>query len=116
MALYTHASLETADGNSADLSVGSSSELAVDINITGNQGTNPTIQFFIDRKGADLVYYPIWQSKIVTASSDQVSTSIGPGLAYNQSLGATIRFRWDISGTSTPGFTFSVSLQAKGVA
>jgi hypothetical protein len=111
--LYTHASaLETANGNSGDLTVGSYVELAIDINITGNQGSSPTITYYMDRKGADGVYYPIWQSSTITASAS-ISASIGAGLAYSQSFGATVRFRWVIGGSSTPGFTFSASLQGK---
>lgn len=100
-------------GNSGDLTVGSYVELAVDVNITGNQGSSPTIQFFVDRKGSDNIYYPIWQSSSQSSSSAQVSTAIGAGCAISQSFGATIRFRWVIGGSSTPGFTFSASLQAK---
>jgi hypothetical protein len=112
--LYLHASdLEIANGNSSDITVDAYAELAIDINITGNQGSSPTIQYFLDRKGADNVYYPIWQSTSQTASSAQVSTSVGPGLAYNQALGSKVKFRWVIGGTSTPGFTFSASLQGR---
>ncbi len=98
---------------SSDFTVGSYTALAVDINITGNQGSSPTIQYFVDRKGADGIYYPIWQSISLSSSSTSVSTSIGIGVAINQSIGAIVRFRWTIGGSSTPGFTFSVSIQAE---
>src|SRR5437762_12628892 len=104
--LYTHASVqETANGNSGDVDASNYTELAVDINITGNQGSSPTIQYFVDRKGADGVYYPIWQSAVQNAAS-AVSTSIGAGLAYSQSF-TTVQFRWVIGGSSTPGFAVS---------
>jgi hypothetical protein len=103
---------QTANGNSADLTVGGYTELAVDANITAVAGTNPTLQLFLDRKGADNVYYPIWQSITVTAAT-QISTSIGPGLSIAQSFGSTIRLRWIISGSSGQSFTFSISIIAK---
>lgn len=112
--VYTQAStLIIASSNSGSLSVGNYVELAVDINITSNQGTNPTIQYFIDRLGADSVWYPLWQSQTVATSTAVISTSVGAGLSYSESFGGTTRFRWVIGGTSTPGFTYSVSIQSK---
>lgn len=102
----------TASGNSGDQAVGPYDEMSVDINITANSGTSQTIQFFVDRKGSDNVYYPIWQSSSITTTNQAVSTSIGPGCAVAQSLGATIHLRWVIGGTS-PSYTFSFSLQGK---
>jgi hypothetical protein len=102
---------QTASGNSADLSVGQYTELAVDANITAVVGVNPTLQFFLDRKGADNVYYPIWQSITFTATG-QVSTSVGAGMSIAQSFGATVRLRWVIGGT-TPSWTFSGSIVGK---
>jgi hypothetical protein len=92
--------------------VGNFAELAVDINITSKQGSSPTIQYFIDRLGVDGIWYPIWNA-LQTISPAQISTSIGAGLAFNQSFGGTIQFRWAIGGTSTPGWTYSVSLIGK---
>src|SRR5437879_5724734 len=94
--------LITTNGDSGALTVTNFVELAVDINITGNQGSGPTVQFFIDRLGSDSGWYPIWQSSVISSSSISLSTSIGAGLAYNQSFGATIRFRRTIGGSSTP--------------
>jgi hypothetical protein len=104
-------SVQTASGNSADLSVGQYTELAVDANITAVAGGNPTLQFFLDRKGADNVYYPIWQSVTYTTTS-QVSASVGAGMSIAQSFGSTVRLRWVIGGT-VPGWTFSGSIVAK---
>lgn len=112
--VYTQASqLITASSNSGALSVGNFAELAVDINITSKQGTSPTIQFFIDRLGVDGVYYNIWSSSVISTTPTPISQSIGAGLSQASSFGGTIQFRWLIGGSSTPGFTYSVSIQAK---
>lgn len=112
--VYTQPSLPIlAGGNSLPLNVGNFAELAVDINITGKQGSSPTIQYFIDRLGVDGIWYPIWQSAVQSVSPAQVSTSIGAGLAISQSFGGTIQFRWGIGGSSSPGWTYSVSLIGK---
>lgn len=88
-------------------------ELAVDINLTAKTGTSPTIQFFVDRIGADNVAYNIWSSSVVSTTPTQVSASIGSGFSTNQSFGANIQFRWIIGGSATPGFTFSYSIVGK---
>lgn len=112
--VYTQAStLITSSSNSGPLSVGNYVELAVDINITSNQGSSPTIQYFVDRLGVDGIWYPIWQSASINTSTNVTSVSIGTGLNYAESFGGTIRFRWSIGGSSTPGFTYSVSIQSK---
>jgi hypothetical protein len=105
--------LIVASNNSGILLVGNYAEIAVDINITSKQGTSPTIQYFIDRLGVDGIYYPLWQSSVQSTSPAQVSTSIGAGLAISQSFAGTARFRWAIGGSSTPGWTYSVSLIGK---
>ncbi len=100
---------QTTNGNSADLAVTAYGEVSVDINITVISGTvTPTAVFYVDRKGVDGIYYPLWQSPPQTAVA-MVSTSIGPGCAIAQSIGTVIRLRWVITGTS-PSFTFSASL------
>lgn len=113
--IYNLASaLQTANGNSGDLTVGSYVELAVDINVTAKQGTTPTIEFFIDRKGADGIYYNIYDSTLINNTAPTTkSDSIGTGLNVNKSFAGTIQFRWTIGGSSTPGYTFSASIQAK---
>lgn len=92
--------------------VGPFAELAVDVNITAKSGTSPTIQFFIDRIGADGIAYNIWSSSSVSTSPTQVSTSIGSGFSTNQSFGSSIQLRYTIAGT-TPSWTFSVSIIGK---
>jgi hypothetical protein len=102
---------QTTNGNSADLAVGSYAELTVDVNITSVSGTSPTLQMFVDRKGADGVYYPIWQSMTISAAT-AVSTTIGAGMSIAQGFGALVRLRWVIGGTSA-SITFSGSLIGK---
>lgn len=99
-------------GSTSDLPVGAFAELAVDINITTNSGTSPTIQFFLDRKGADGVHYMIWSSSVITTTTGIISASIGAGCNTNQSFGSFARLRWSINGTS-PSWTFSASIIGK---
>jgi hypothetical protein len=113
VAVYSLASAaQTANGNSGDLTVGPYTEISIDINITANSGTSQTLQFFWERKGADGIYYALWQTNVITTTNQALSTSVGAGMAYNQSLGATGRLRWVITGT-TPSYTFSANVQGK---
>lgn len=114
IAVYSLASTATTtSSNSGDLAVGPYTEISIDINTTAQTGTNPTIQFFYKRKAADGLYYTLWQSAVLTAATNTLSTSIGAGMAYNQSLGATGQLTWTIGGTATPGFTFSANISGK---
>ncbi len=103
---------QTTSGNSADLAVGQFIELTVDTNITAVAGTNPTLQMFVDRKGADGIYYPIWQSITCTSAPTQLSTSIGAGMSIAQGFGSVVRLRWVIGGTNA-SWTFSCSMIGK---
>lgn len=106
--------LITASGNSGPLTVGNFAEIAVDINITSKQGTSPTVEFYIDRLGVDGVYYNIWDSGQVNNTAPTIkSDSLGAGLNINKSFAGTIQFRWVIGGSSSPGYTYSVSLVGK---
>jgi len=112
--IYTQPSqLITAGSNSGILSVGNFAELALDINLTGKQGTSPTIQFFLDRLGVDGVYYNFYASSVISSTPTTISQSIGAGLALATSFAGTIQFRWVIGGSSSPGWTYSVSLIGK---
>lgn len=112
--LLASAAVTTTPVTNGPYTVGPYAELAVDINITAKTGTAPTIQFFVDRIGADSIAYNIWSSSVVSNTAPtQVSTSIGSGFATNQSFGSSIQFRWVIGGSATPGYTFSVSIIAK---
>lgn len=87
-------------------------ELAVDITVTSFAGgTAPTITFFVERFGADGVWYRVWTSSAVNAAG-VVSTSIGPGAATPASLSGTCRFGWTTTGTPT-SVTFSASVIGK---
>jgi hypothetical protein len=105
--------LITASGNSGPLTVGYLGEISLDINITGKQGTSPTIQFYIDRLGTDGVYYPIYDSTSISAAPMVKSASTGAGLGSAASFAGTIRVRWVIGGPSSPGWTYSLSLVGK---
>lgn len=111
--VFTTAQSAVGSSNSGDLDVSRLREISIDINTTAQAGTSPTIQFFWDRKGADGVYYPVWQSAVLTAASNTLSTSVGPGLAYNQSLGTIGRLRWNVGGSATPTWTFSPNVYGK---
>lgn len=113
VALFTASQSGVSSGNSGDLDVSKYREVSIDITTTAQAGTNPTLQFFWERKGADNVYYPLWQSSSLTAASNTLSTSIGPGLAYNQSLGLTGRLRWVVGGTASPNWTFTPNVYGK---
>jgi hypothetical protein len=103
----------TASGSTgSDLQLGPFTELAIDISVTARTGTSPTLQFFLDRKGADGVSYNVWSSSPITVAAIQVSASIGAGLASPQSFGSLGIFRWVLGGTS-PNFTFSYSIIGK---
>lgn len=113
--IWTQASTPiTASGNSGPLTVGNFAEIAVDVNITAKTGTTPTVEFFVDRLGVDSVYYNIYDSGVVSNTAPTTkSDSIGAGLNVNKSFAGTIQFRWVIGGSSSPGYTYSVSLQGK---
>jgi hypothetical protein len=115
VAAYSLASTTTTGStqNSGDIAVGPYTEISIDINTTAQAGTSPTIQYFYERKGADGIYYVLWQSTVLTAATNTLSTSIGAGMAYNQSLGATGRMRWVIGGSATPTFTHTINVQGK---
>jgi len=97
-ALYTTALVAGASGNSGDLDVSKLREVSIDLTTTL---VTTNLQFFWERKGADGNYYVLWQSAVLTTSANTLSTSIGPGCAYNQSLGSTGRLRWVATGNAS---------------
>lgn len=111
--LFTTAQTTVGSSNSGDLDVSKLREISIDITTTAQSGTNPTIQFFYERKCADTIYYVLWQSAVLTAAANTLSTSVGSGMAYNQSLGPTGRLRWVVGGTSTPNWTFTPNIFGK---
>ena len=95
----------------ADLTTGTFTEIALDVNLSALTGTSPTFQVFLDRKGADGVYYQIYQSTSLTAAGS-ISTSVGMGAATNHSCGLFLRLRI-VTGGTTPNATFSASIVGK---
>lgn len=87
------------------------SRVAFDVNVSAVAGVGPSMTLFIERQGADSVWYPIYTSPAVTAART-VSTSVGQGMTVAQSLASNIRVRYDITGTNA-SFTFSASLVGK---
>lgn len=106
--LFATAVTNIGSANSGDLSVSAQHEVGIDVTTTATSGG--TIQFFWERKGADGIYYPLWQSAVLTVAANTLSTSIGPGLAFAQSLGLTGRFRWSISAGT---WSFSANIYGK---
>lgn len=113
VAVYTAAQTTIGTGNSGDLTIGPYTEISIDISTSAQAGTAPTIQFFWNRKGFDGIYYPLWQSAVLTTASNKISTSVGAGMAYNQSLAATGQLSWVVGGTSTPTWTFTPNIYGK---
>jgi len=110
--VYTLTSLaRTVSGSSGQLSVSAFNELAFDANTTIVTGTSPTLQFVVQRLGADGIWYTFWSSTSRTATGVD-SKSIGAGLTQSESFTGTIQVLWNIGGTS-PSFTFSLSLIGK---
>jgi hypothetical protein len=108
------ASMKTAAGDTGPISWGNASQIALDINVTGQQGTSPTLQILLDRLGADgVTYFPIYDSTALPPGSYPKSASIGPGCTFAQELGLSGRVRWNIGGSASPGIQFSLSLQGE---
>jgi hypothetical protein len=102
----------SANGNSDDLDVNLLKKIAVDINITAQSGTSPTVQFIVERKGASGVYFPIWQSSVISALGP-LSITIGPKCMVTEVLGMSVRIRWIIGGSASPSKTFLISIQGR---
>lgn len=103
---------QTASGTSGPILVGFMPTIAVDVNVSTVSGSTPSMTLYLERLGADGVWYEAWSSSAITAAG-QTSTSIGPGCATAQVLTGSIRLRWAITGTS-PSFTFSASIVSNG--
>jgi hypothetical protein len=101
---------QNASGSTDDIDVSLCRRIALDINITAQSGTSPTVQFFLERKTATGLYSILYQSSVISSGSTQISTSIGPGCVTKESLGLTVRLRWTIGGSASPTKTFSASI------
>lgn len=117
-ALLTYTAGAHATSNPGDsFSTSSLSACAVDVTVTGfTGGTSPSVTFFVERIGADGLWYRVWQSAAVS-SAGTVSVSIGASVptvaaAANTAQGVTAmlstlaRFGWSTSGSPT-AVTFS---------
>jgi len=101
---------QNASGSTDDMDVSLCRRIALDINITAQSGTSPTVQFFLERKDAIGLYSILYQSAVMSSASAQISISIGPGCTTKESLGFAVRLRWTIGGSGSPTKTFSVSI------
>ncbi|MCX5209814.1 hypothetical protein OG689_11010 [Kitasatospora sp. NBC_00240] len=102
------------------------SALAIDVSVTAfTGGTTPGVTFFLDRLGADGVWYPVWTSGSLTTTGKR-SASVGDGMtggtvtagvgtgpgAFPAALTTQARFGWTLSGSPT-SITFSASLVSR---
>jgi hypothetical protein len=104
----------SASGNSGDFGAANAAggydfsdvdELSIGVNATGQSGTTPTLDVYLDLKGPDGIYYQVAHLTQLTSSTLQAIASIGDGLANNYSLTSTGRLRWVIGGSGSPQFT-----------
>ena len=107
----------TAGNTGTSFSTTSIQFLAVDTNVTAfTGGTSPTVQFFVDRLGADGVWYNVWSGQTV-GSPAKNTFDLGPGFATNGPPNGsqhavftqTARFGWTFVGAPT-SITFSASV------
>jgi hypothetical protein len=98
---------KTATGNTADLSVGAFRTLLIGYNVTAVSGSSPTLQFSLEVKGPDAVYYIAWTGASHTTQPQVVLATVGPGATNTVDFGATARIKWTIGGSS-PSWTFSL--------
>lgn len=112
-ALTVSSSLRTANGNSADFDVSAFDQLLILMTFTSNQGTSPTIQFFLDTKDTLGNYYAVYTGSSITTTANPLIVSLGAGLANQTAFGITARLRWIIGGSSTPGWTFGGNVIGK---
>lgn len=110
--VYVSVARTTANAGDS-FSTGNFSSLAVDATIASFAGgTSPSITVFVDRFGADAVWYRVWTSAAVSTPG-VVSGSIGPGQSGTGNAAAvltgTARFGWTLAGAPT-SVTFSASV------
>lgn len=101
----------TISGTEGPYDVRNLSRVAFDVDITATSGVGQSLILYIERQGADGIWYPIYTSPSVSAVG-KVSTSIGQGMTVGQSIGSTLRMRYEIIGTNA-SFTFTASLVGK---
>lgn len=101
----------TAGGQSAPFDTSRKSRVAIDVSLTAVAGVTPSLRLFLDRMGADGLWYPIWTGPAMTAAGT-ASTTVGQGMTVGQSLAASCRLRWELTGTGASA-TFSASVVGK---
>jgi hypothetical protein len=105
--------------DTGNISWGNCEKIAVDVLVTNQQGTSPTLQILVDRLGADGVsYFNMYDSTAISVSGASgtnvvIKQSIGPGCTKTEEICASGRVRWVIGGSSTPGALFSLSIQGE---
>jgi hypothetical protein len=113
------AAMKTSSSDTGNIPWGNASTIAVDVIVTNQQGTSPTLQILVDRLGADgVTYFNMYDSTAIsvsTASSTNVviKQSIGPGCTKTEEIGSSGRVRWVIGGSASPGALFAISIQGE---
>ena len=112
--LHSGVTSETVVANVLPFSARFASALGVDINVTAfTAGTSPSITFFVERLGADNVWFPIW-SPAAIAATGKTSANISPynpTAAQNGILAPDMRVRYVFTGSVAPtGVNFSVTV------
>ena len=106
----------TGTQTSADLPVGSLSELAIDINVSTLTGTAPTLQVTVNRKGVDGQYYQIYQGASIAATGKQ-SVSIGAGFSGSNTapvaFGSLLQIVVVGGGTAITSAVYTISVIGK---
>lgn len=96
----------TANGNTADLALGSAAGLTLLVVVTAAPGgTAPTLQVFLEAKTSAGAYATLGQTASLTAAGSAVVTFTGP-------LPASGRVRWVVGGTA-PSFPADIQLLAR---
>lgn len=105
--------LRTANGNTSDFDASAFDQMLILITFTSNQGTSPTIQFFLDTKDSLGNYYPVYTSAVISTTANPLIVPLGAGLPNQIAFGLTARLRWVIGGSATPGWTFGGNVIGK---
>ena len=91
------------------LPVGKAHHARVDIRIWDIVGDNADVKFYVESGDTHGNYFPLYTPNKITEKSQQ-SISIGPGMQIPQSLGDSIRIRWDISYVTVVTFSLNVEV------
>lgn len=108
--VYTITGSATGTATSPNISTTTVGTVTVDINLTAIVGgTAGTITYFIDRLGADGIWYRMYTSSAFTAPG-VISTTLGPGNVVNTMLTTALRYGIIFGGTVVPtSANFSIS-------